>query len=112
MLQLIIIYKGLYLDVCSVDIQGCSGITESVSIALHLEMSETAVAIVHCDGRVQIDCLAVPLYGFLVPPCWDQNRGMGYWIRTWEWGMGSGQGCGIRTGIFYGVWDQDNSPTN
>ena len=71
-------------------------------------MSETAVAIVHGDGRVQINCLAVPLYGFLVPLCWDQDGGMGYGIRTGVWDQDGGMESGQRNG----VWDQENSLMN
>ena len=77
------------LDVCSVYLQGGGGISQSKAIVFHLDVGETSVAIVTSDRGIQVDGLAVPLYGSLVPPrwgngtrtqqngdTWNQNRGM------------------------------------
>ena len=74
-----------YLDVCVVNLQGSCSVTESKAVTLHLEMSEAPVAIVDRDGGVKVYGSAVPLYGFLVPLCWEWNG------NSKEWGMGTGQ---------------------
>ena len=61
------------LDVCSVYLQGGGSISQSKAIVFHLDVSKTSVAIVTSDRGIQVDGLAVPLYGFLVPPRWGNE---------------------------------------